>query len=423
MRSIYLPLGLAVLSIQPWFAAAQTVKPMAAAPSQQAGASTSAPPLSLQTALQRALQANPELLVAAREIEISEGGIVQAGTRPNPELALLTEGLQKENRTTTLQLNQVLELGGKRLARIAVAERERDAAQADLANRRAEVRAQVVAAFFEVLAAQQRLQLAQAGQQLARQVSEAAARRVTAGKVSPLEQTRARLAETGASIELGQAASELALARSRLAAAWGSAVPDFGQLAAPENQPAARSGLPELLSRLPAAPQLVRARLEVGRQQAQAEMERSRWLPDLTLSLGSKRDEQAGRSQAIVGLSMPIPLFDRNQGNLLSALRRADKARDQLAATQQRLAVELTQAYQRAEAADAELALLRTEVLPGAQGAYEAAARGFELGKFNFLDVLDAQRTLFQGKSHYLRALAESHRAMADVGRILGTQA
>ncbi|HTD03965.1 TolC family protein [Undibacterium sp.] len=426
MRSSYLPLGLAALLIQPSFAAAQTHVhipiPTTASPSfiAEVFPTKSAASLTLAAAIHKALQANPDLRLTARDIEIAAGGVLQAGARPNPELALLSEGLQKESRTTTVQLNQTLELGGKRSARIAVAERERDAATADLAARRAEVRANVVGAFFDVLAAQQRLQLAQAMQQLARQATDAAVRRVTAGKISPVEETRARVAEAGAKIELGQAAGELALARRRLAAGWGSSDPDFGELAAPDNDPAVAATLPALLARLAMAPQLVRARLEIARQQAQVEVERSRRIPDLTLSLGNKRDEQAGRSQVIVGLSLPIPVFDANRGNLLSALRKADKARDELTATEKRLELELAAAYQRHEQAKAELGALRANILPDAQSVFDAAVKGFELGKFNFLDVLDAQRTLFQSKAHYLRAFAESHRAMADMDRIVG---
>jgi cobalt-zinc-cadmium efflux system outer membrane protein len=58
--------------------------------------------------------------------------------------------------------------------------------------------------------------------------------------------------------------------------------------------------------------------------------------------------------------------------------------------------------------------------LPGAQSAFDAATRGFELGKFSFLEVLDAQRTLFQAKSQYLRTLSVAHQSAAEIERILG---
>jgi len=141
------------------------------------------------------------------------------------------------------------------------------------------------------------------------------------------------------------------------------------------------------------------------------------------VSLGAKRAEELGRDQAVVGLSIPLPLFDRNQGNLLEALRRADKARDELAATEVRLSTEIAQAHERLKALSLEVGTLQKEILPGAQSAYEAASKGYELGKFSFLEVLDAQRTFFQARSQYLRALADAHRAAADIDRVLGAVA
>jgi cobalt-zinc-cadmium efflux system outer membrane protein len=113
-------------------------------------------------------------------------------------------------------------------------------------------------------------------------------------------------------------------------------------------------------------------------------------------------------------------LFNRNQGSVQEALARTDQARDELAAVETRLSSDLAQAYQRLAAASAEAALTRRDILPGAQSAYEAASKGFSFGKFNFLDVLDAQRTLLQARSQYLRVLTDAHRAAADIERILG---
>ncbi|MGI4938157.1 MAG: TolC family protein, partial [Janthinobacterium lividum] len=82
---------------------------------------------------------------------------------------------------------------------------------------------------------------------------------------------------------------------------------------------------------------------------------------------------------------------------------------------------ELVNAYERFAALSEEAKALRDEILPGAQNAYQAASTGFEFGKFGFLDVLETQRTLLSARSQYLRTLAEAHRTVADIDRILGT--
>lgn len=424
MRSLYLSCGLAILFSQPLYAQSP-LPPTPATAVKSAGqlAAPEGPALTLIHAIELAMTYNPDLSAATREIGVADGGIVQARTRPNPELSLLSEGVQKDNRTTTVQINQPLELGGKRAARVNAAERERDLALAELAAKRADVRATVIAAYFDVLTAQERLDLARGSQQVAQAASSAAARRVTAGRISPVEETRAKVAEAGARVELGLASSALTLAQRRLVSIWAGKEVALPKLATPAGADVAVPSLAELLTHLDNAPQIRRAKLQIDRQQAQVAVERSRQVPDITLSLGRKRDStQESRSQTVVGLAFPIPLFDRNQGNLLSALRRTDKARDELAAEQSRLGLVLTESYARLESASVELQALRGEILPGAQSAYEAAAKGFELGKFNFLDVLDAQRTLFQSKSQYFRALSEYYRATADIERVVGTE-
>lgn len=421
MQKLLLPLMLAAFVISE--TCAQTsVPPMGVAPgatySRAAEPSSS---LTLQAALDLALRASPEIMAASRELQASEAALRQAGVIRNPEIAALVEDTRRETRTTTLQLNQPIELGGKRSARVSAAESGRAAAEAELAAKQAEVRATVIAAFYDVIAAQERFRLAQDTAELARRATDIASKRVAAGKVSPVEETRARVAESSVRVELAQAATELETARRRLAATWGSSAPRFERAGDRFDVVPSVPALQDLTQRLQQSPNLLRARVEVDRRQALARVEQSRRIPDVTVSLGAKRDAQLGRNQAIVGLAVPLPLFDRNQGNVLEALRRTDKARDELVATEVRLNSELGQAYARFSAARTEAELLEQETLPGAQSAYEATTKGFELGKFSFLEVLDAQRTFFQAKSQLLRALAETHRAAAEIDRIVGT--
>ena len=179
----------------------------------------------------------------------------------------------------------------------------------------------------------------------------------------------------------------------------------------------------EFQAQLDQSPALQRAEMEVRRRQALTAVESARRISDITVSLGAKRDQEQGRTQAVIGLSIPLPLFDRNEGNILEALKREDKARLELASTRMQLENEAIQARERLSSARAEAQSLAADVVPGAQSAYDAATKGFELGKFSFLEALDAQRTLLQARSQYLKALAETHRASAELHRILGTDA
>ncbi|WP_016836733.1 TolC family protein, partial [Herbaspirillum lusitanum] len=301
------------------------------------------------------------------------------------------------------------------------AERSREAARMELAIRRDDIRIAATSAFFAVLTAQERRRLAQESAELARSAADATGRRVTAGKISPVEETRARVAAASARLELGQAEGELDLARRRLAGLWGKAQPRFTLAEGVAGQLPPLPAIADIAERSTDAPQLRLARLEVERRQALSKIESSKRIPDATLSLGRKRDEEAGRSMWVVGVSMPLPFLDSNRGNLEEALRRTDKARDELAAAETRVRTDIAQAYEKLRNAHAEVAVLQSDILPGAQSAYAAAGKGFELGKFNFLEVLDAQRTLFQARSQYLRAISDAHLASAELERLLGS--
>ncbi|SDZ64327.1 outer membrane protein, cobalt-zinc-cadmium efflux system [Variovorax sp. YR266] len=432
MRTLFVPLAMLAFAAPPAFSQQVAVSAAAGTPySQQAHAAARtlepAGPLTLRNAVAMALQANPGLSAAFREQEATEAAIVQAGAWPNPTLDAQVEDLRRDNRTTTLQLSQPLELGGKRAARVTAAERARDQAASALAGRRAEVRAATVTAFFDVLTAQERLRLAQDSVSLAQTATRAAANRVAAGKVSPLEETRARVAEAGIRVELLQAEGTLRSSRQQLAALWGNPNPRFTQVDGAVDQLPAP--VQDVASRLGAAPVVQQARLEVERRKALSDLEQAKRIPDVTVSLGAKRvpasEGETGssrRNQVVVGLSIPLPIFDTNRGNVAEALSREEKARDDLVAAELQLGADVAQASERLRSARATAETLQRDALPGAETAYKAATKGFELGKFSFLEALDAQRTLFQVRAQYLLALADAHRAAGDLDRLLGNE-
>ena len=386
----------------------------------EAAAAATAEPLSLAKAIELALEGNPEVAAAKRQWEATEGQVLQGRSRPNPELAYSLEDTRSKTRTQSWQLNLPVELGGKRAARTKAAEKTREQAQAQLAELQATVRANVAAAYFDVLTAQERLVLARDSAALAKSSTDTVSKRVAAGKVSPVEESKARVAEAGVRVELAQAASDQRNALSRLFALLGRIDAPYTVLEGKaENLPSVPS-LADLQPLISSAPGVVLARIEVDRRKALTDLEQSKRVPDVTVSVGMQRSNETQRNVLLFGVSVPLPVFDRNQGNLLEALKLEDKARDELQAATVRLHSEVAQARERLSTIIAEVQSLKQDVLPGAKSAYDAATIGFENGKFNFLEVLDAQRTYFTAKSQYLKALGEAHRAAADIDRLLG---
>ncbi|MDE2441772.1 MAG: TolC family protein [Betaproteobacteria bacterium] len=378
------------------------------------------PPLTLELALDQALSRSPAIAAAIKEVQAAEGATRQAGVWRNPELSATVEDTRPESRTTTITMDFPIELGGKRSARISAAEFATGVAAAELNHVRSNVRSHVIGAFFGVLIAQERTRLADSSVGIATRVADAVAKRVTAGKVSPVEETRARVDLAQAQLESVEAGSELQTARFALAAQLGDGAPAFETVQGDVTKPPIRPGFAELVSQLEASPTIAMGLLEVERRKALADVEKSKATPDFTLSLGNKRDASIGRNQAVIGFSVPLPLFDRNQGAILEASRRADKAHDELQVVRLQLLGELQDASNRLAVANTSLHALQSTVLPSAQQAYDAASKGFDAGKFGFLEVIDAQRSLLQARARYLNTLAAAYQAAATIDRITG---
>ena len=430
MRNFLSPPGLAAvllcLSLSP------IVSPVASA--QDAAAPASAPvrvpvpaqeppsALTLEAALALATAQNPTLSAARIELDSTEGGITQARVIPNPEVAVQMEDTRAATRATTGQVNLPIELGGKRSARIGAANRARDVAQAQLGTTQADLRASVIGAFFNVLVAQERVRLAAGSVDIATRGANAAARRVAAGKISPVEETKAQVELANAQIERSEADAALVAARQSLATLWGNPSPRFTEAIGNLDALPARPLAPMLRQSLDGAPALLASERELDRRQAEINVQRSRQYPDVTVSVGAKRDNSSPErgTYPVLGVAIPLPLFDRNQGNLYTAIRQADKAADELRATRLRLDHDLQQASSQLEVSRSSALSLRETVLPAAERAYQAASQGFEAGKFNYLEVLDAQRTLFQARIRYLGVVANSWQAATTIDRILG---
>ena len=376
--------------------------------------------LTLAQALARAEAGNPQLAAARLELSANEGTVLQAGTLPNPAFNAELEDFRKSTRTTTATVSIPLELGGKRAARVTAAERGQALAGAELDNARATVRAAVIAAYFDLLVAQERVQVAASAEDIAARGTASAERRVQAGRISPVDATRAQVAQANATLAHSEARAALENARRQLALQWGAYTADFARAGGAIEALPQRAPLDALLQRLDQSPAMRASQRALEHRRALVDIELSKATPDLSFTLGAKRDNDLGRTQAVVGLSVPLPLFDRNQGNVQEANQRALKAEDEHRGRQVALRHELRNAAAQLATARNTEQQLRQVVLPAAEQAQQAATRGFDAGKFSQLEVLDAQRTLLEARERLLDAQASGWQAASAIDRILG---
>lgn len=387
--------------------------------------------VTLPDAVALALLHNPGLAAFAWEARAREARILQAGRPPNPTVSLLAEDIGASRLTgraadplvepqATIQLSQVIELGGKRAARRHLATRERDLAVWDHESARIDLLTEVNRAFIDVLAAQEAVALADETTRLVEQVQQSVGARVAAGVVSPIERTRADVALAAVRVESMRTRRALEASRMRLSLLWGSATPDFrtaiGDLDA---EPAPLPPLADLMARIEQSPELARWAAELSQREAAVTLERSRRVPDVSLVAGYRRLTDVDSHALVVGASMPLPWFDRNRGGVEEARSRLARAHEDRRAAQARVAATLADAYAALASAHDEVNVLRSAVLPGSQETFEALSEGYRLGRFGYLDVLEAERTLIGARNQYLRALAEYHRAVANVEQLI----
>ena len=393
--------------------------------------------LTLRDAVHLALQHNPELAAFSREIQALEGVTLQAGLLKNPELSLNVENagnIQKLSgdvnsahavaqevvqQLTTIRVYQILELGGKREARVNAALLSEELAMQDLAIKRTDIIFRIANVFTEVLAAQERLKLAEETKLTAQNVVNSVSERVQGGKVPPIDETKVKLGLSTTRIELEQAQRDLSSARKRLALLWNSSTPNFRKVLGDLEAVIAPPEFESLEARVLENPVALRAQKSIEQRKALLEVEETKRIPNVTINAGAVHHAQLGGSTVVAGLQIPIPVFDRNQGNLREAHQRVSKAVDEQMATELRLKTELAQSYESLSAAWNEVHILKDEILPGAKSSFNVTRRGYELGKFGLLELLDAQRILFQNQLLYVRALANYQRLVNDIERLI----
>lgn len=378
--------------------------------------------LTLREVLRLAEAGNPELAAASLATEAAAGRRQQAAALPNPTLGLDVQNAVGSGRfrtaraaETTLQLSQLVELGGKRELRVAAAQSGQQTTIFDFEVRRYEVLVEVAQAFVQTLGAQVKVQLAEENRSLAAEFVGATKGRLEAGAGSPSEEARARLAAASAEIEVQQARRDLAIARQRLAAPLGTNAARVGAVRGDLlNLPAGQS-LQNLLARLAVSPAIVRFKAETAQREATLALARATAVPDLTLAAGPRFLQESHDTTLVLGVSLPLPLWNRNEGAIREAraeLARTGKLRD---AAWSRLNAKLGEAWQTYDAARLEIDTLNRLVLPAAQDAFRLVNEGYAAGRGTQLEVIDARRGLTAGRLQLLNAQAALHSAVAQL--------
>ncbi len=383
--------------------------------------------LSLAEALELAAEFNPVLAAARNQVGAAQSRVLQAGRWANPELEFEIENFGGnddlhgfESAESTLLISQPLRIGGKIKRGRAVAESDSAVAGRLQETVELDVRARTTSAFYSVLTAQERVGLSQELLNLARSFSDTVDARVEAGKVSPVEATRARMEVAAVRIRLIRAGRELEVARVRLSAMWGASSADFRRASGELPRPVARPVASELEALVRQTPDMLVLAEQQQRSERVVALEKSFRIPDLTVAAGPRRFSETGDTAWVAGFSLPLPVFDANKGAHRAAEFELESTRRRNQAARVEIETGLVSVVQRLDAAVEIATALEVEVVPAATSALDAVEIGYSEGKFGFLDVIDAQRTLFDARSILLDSIAEYALARVDLERLVG---
>ena len=389
-----------------------------------------APPLTLEQAVAAALERNPELKSFDFELRARQARERQAALRPATEVQFTSEffGGSGEFRAydaaeTTLALSKIIELGGKRGARVEAARAdsgltgiERQAAQLD-------VLAEVTRRFIAVVERQALQDLARTATGLAQNTVNASERRVNAAKSPHVELDRARIALARAQLDEREAAWRLEAGRQSLSAMWGETQPVLN------GQPigAAQADLfilPEpdtfaaLMERLLANPDFLRFASEARLRDAELRLAASQRRPDLTLGGGVRRAESSGDTAAVASFS--LPLFTGRRAEPLIAQAEASRglvdAQREAALVRARAA--LFELHQQLRYTLLEAETLMRETQPQMAEALQETQYAFDRGRYSYLELVDARREFLDVQRSLIEAAAEAHRLRAEIERL-----
>lgn len=385
------------------------------------------PEMTLSDALSLTLTYNPELKSSIYQIQSKKGEVIQSSLLPNPEIEMEMEDFGGngefagfDSAESKIRLSQLIELGGKRHKRRRVACYDQSLSNWDYETIKLDLLERTTTAFMEVLFSQEQLILVTDIHKLAYEVYDTVKQRVDAGKVSPLEESKASVALSTTQIEKEKTERRLLSAKRMLASFWGQEQIEVNQVKGNLEELVSVPEFKELLPFVMKNPDLIRYKDEFQFRKAILELENSRAIPDVVVSGGIKKFQESNDYAFLVTLTIPIPIFDRNQGRSYSARSQLHRKKEEYISTKVQIRTKLYEIFQTLSTAYYEAQMLKDSILPNAKYAFDASNIGYREGKFDYLTVLDAQRTYFNAKNQYLDILLSYHLALTQVERLIG---
>ena len=377
------------------------------------------PRLTVQEALDLADKQNLDLAAARRQRAVALAGIQIAKQRPNPTANFTA---LRDEPHEGLFFDQPIEIGGKRARRIGVARQEGTLAEVDIATLARQVRRSTREAYYAAAYARAESERLARVVGLARRLALIAEERFNAGDVAQLEVMQTGLEVSRAEADLQVARQREIVSMSELNALLNEPAKKVWELAGTLEDGTPTARLEDLLSRAyQSNPDLEHLGGERKVEQSRRSLLKAERIPDLVLDAGvdfnSPRDFRYGpRSQLSIGL----PLFSRNQGEIAQSLASERVLEAETAATERSVSARVEAAYYDLEAQRTQVRLYRDRLLPVARQLESLAEESYRAGKTNILTAIQAQQDVQSVESSYLQSLEHLQDLYAGLEETVG---
>lgn len=378
-------------------------------------------------AVETALKNNPNLKAFEYEITILEKQKIQAGLIPNPEAEFEMENFLGGKELSgfkgteyTLSAGQLFELGGKRSSRINLSDKAINFAQGNYELIKLDVIASVKSTFFLLFQIQKQIEQQRKFVELNEEILKTITERVKAGRTSPAEESKVKVSLTNSRIELNRFERNFSSVQSQLNSLIGTSGKNLIPASALFDSIKIPPTKEEMTGDIEEIPSLKLLQNEVNIREAALELENSFSVPDLTVRGGVRYLNELKTNSFVAGVSIPLPFFNNNQGNIQAAEVRLEQM-DAIKNTRRlNVLAQLNTAYNNLLSAYNNATQLRESILPESEKAYEITRQGYLQGRFAFIDLLDAQRTLFETQTQLLLEISDYYNSLVEIENITG---
>jgi len=402
-------------------AAASTAPELIPLPSPQPIASQG---FSREDLEQIALTSNPALARAGAMVGAASGAWVQSGLYPNPTVGY--EGQQIGSGGLAEQhgvlFNQEISLGGKLKLNRAVAGRQIDVAAQQLQAQRQRVLTDVGMSYYQVLVAQEQIQLAAELIRVSSEGTTSAEALFKAQEAGRADVLQAQLESEAAQILMQEAQNRYEAAWRGLAAVIGNPGMQPQPVLGNPTAPPAKIDFDEALARvISSSPEMTAALSELDRARVALARERVEPIPNVNFQgLVNWQDNGiGGKPDGGVAVMVPIALFDRNQGSIMRAENEIASARMAVAQLELELQSRLTPVFEQYSNSKNQVIRYRETILPAAAESLELTRQMYQAGETNYLGLLTAQRTFSQTHRNYLEAILQLRLAEVQIEGLL----